>query len=86
VRRAHLALDGLRLPGVFASLGPANVRADGRLEGGGIELGPVTARWAAARLDVAGRVIGGACAPRDLDADLGNSRGAISATGVRAGA
>ena len=83
-RRAHLALDGLRLPGVLASLGPANVQADGRLEGGGIELGPVTARWAAARLDVSGRVEpGGRLGLRaDLDADLGPFARALGATGV----
>ncbi len=83
-RRAHLALDGLRLPGVLASLGPANVQADGRLEGGGIELGPVTARWAAARLDVGGRVEpGGRLGLRaDLDADLGPLARALGATGV----
>ena len=72
-RRAHLALDGLRLPGVLASLGPANMQAEGRLEGSGIELGPVTARWAAARLDVTGRVEPGSRLGlrADLDADLG---------------
>jgi autotransporter translocation and assembly factor TamB len=83
-RRAHLGLDGLRLPGVFASLGPANVQAEGRLEGGGIELGPVTARWAAARLDVTGRVEPGARLElrADLDADLGPLARALGATGV----
>ena len=83
-RRAHLALDGLRLPGVFASLGPASVQAEGRLEGGGIELGPATARWAAARLDVTGRVEpGGRLGLRaDLDADLGPFAHAMGATGV----
>ena len=83
-RRAHLALDGLRLPGVFASLGPANVQAEGRLEGDGIELGPVSARWAAARLDVTGRVEPGARLGlrADLDADLGPLARAMGATGV----
>ena len=83
-RRAHLTLDGLRLPGVLASLGPANVQAEGRLEGGGIELGPVTARWAAARLDVSGRVEpGGRLGLRaNLDADLGPFTHAMGATGV----
>ena len=83
-RLARLTLDGLRLPGVFASLGPANVQAEGRLEGGGIELGPVTARWAAARLDVAGRVEPGARLRlrADLDADLGPLARAMGATGV----
>ena len=83
-RRAHLALDGLRAPGVLASLGPASVQAEGRLEGGGIELGPVTARWAAARLDVSGRVEpGGRLGLRaDLDADLGPLARAMGATGV----
>ncbi len=81
-RRAHLGLDGLRLPGVFASLGPANVQAEGRLEGGAIELGPVTARWAAARLDVTGRVEPGARLGlrADLDADLGPFARALGAT------
>ena len=84
-RRVHLSLDGLRLPGVLASLGPANVQADGRLEGGGgIQLGPATAQWAAARLDVAGRVEpGGPLGLRaDLDADLGPLARAMGATGV----
>jgi autotransporter translocation and assembly factor TamB len=83
-RQAHLALDGLRLPGILASLGPANVQAEGRLEGGGIELGPVTARWAAARLDVTGRVEpGGRLGLRaDLDADLGPLARAMGATGI----
>lgn len=84
-RRVHLSLDGLRLPGVLASLGPASVQADGRLEGGGgIELGPATARWAAARLDVTGRVEpGGPLGLRaDLAADLGLLARALGATGV----
>ena len=83
-RRVHLALDGLRLPGALASLGPANVQAEGRLEGGGIELGPATARWAAARLDVAGRVEpGGPLGLRaDLAADLGPLARAMGATGI----
>jgi hypothetical protein len=84
-RRVHLALDGLRLPGGLASLGPASVQADGRLEGGGgIELGPATAQWAAARLDVAGRVEpGGPLGLRaDLAADLGPLARALGATGV----
>jgi autotransporter translocation and assembly factor TamB len=83
-RRARLTLDGLRLPGVIASLGPANVQAEGRLEGGGIELGPVTARWAAARLDITGRVEpGGRLGLRaNLDADLGPLARAMGATGV----
>ena len=83
-RRARLALDGLRLPGIFASLGPANVQAEGRLEGGGIELGPATARWAAARLDVTGRVEpGGRVGLRaDLDADLGSLARGMGATDV----
>ena len=83
-RRAQLTLDGLRLPGGFASLGPVNVQAEGRLEGAGSKLGPVTARWAAARLDVTGRV-----EPRgrlglraDLDADLGPLARAMGGTGV----
>lgn len=83
-RRAHLALDGLRLPGVLASLGPASVQADGRLERGGIDLGPVTARWAAARLGVSGRMEpgGGLGLRADLDADLGPIAHAMGATGV----
>ena len=83
-RRVRLALDGLRLPGTFASLGPANVQAEGRLEGGGIELGPATARWAAARLDVTGRVEpGGRLGLRaNLDADLGPIARAMGTTGV----
>jgi len=83
-RRVQLSLDGLRLPGVLASLGPANVQAHGRLEGGGIELGPATAQWAAARLDVAGRVAPGAPLGlrADLTADLGPLGRAMGATGV----
>ena len=83
-RLAHLTLDGLRLPGVFASLGPASVQADGRLDGGGIELGPVTARWAAARLDVTGRVEPGSRLGlrANLDADLGPFTQALGTTGV----
>ena len=82
-RRVHLSLDGLRLPGALASLGPADVQAEGRLdEGGGIGLGPATARWAAARLDVAGRVEpGGPLGLRaDLAADLGPLARALGAT------
>ena len=83
-RRAHLTLDGLRLPGAFASLGPGSVQADGRLDGGGIELGPVTARWAAARLDVTGRVEPGSRLGlrANLDADLGPFTQALGTTGV----
>jgi autotransporter translocation and assembly factor TamB len=83
-RRARLALDGLRLPGGFASLGPGNVQAEGRLEGGGIELGPATAQWAAARLDVRGRVApGGRLGLRaDLDGDLGPLARAMGAAGI----
>ncbi len=83
-QRAHLSLDGLRLPGAFAALGPVNVQADGRLEGGGIELGPVTARWAAARLDVTGRVEPGSrlALRADLDADLEPLTRALGMTGV----
>ena len=82
-RRVQLSLDGLRLPGVFASLGPANVQAEGRLEGGGIDLGPATAQWAAARLDVAGRVEPARLGIRaDLDADLGPLARAMGAPGV----
>jgi hypothetical protein len=83
-RRAHLALDGLRLPAALASLGPGNVQAEGRLDGSGIELGPVTARWTAARLDVTGRVEpGGRLGLRaNLDADLGPLARAMGATSV----
>jgi autotransporter translocation and assembly factor TamB len=83
-RRAHLALDGLRLPGALASLGPGNVQAEGRLDGSGIELGPVTARWTAARLDVTGRVEpGGRLGLRaNLDADLGPFTRALGTTGI----
>ena len=82
-RRVHLSLNGLRLPGALASLGPADVQAEGRLdEGGGIGLGPATARWAAARLEVAGRVEpGGPLGLRaDLAADLGPLARALGAT------
>ena len=84
-RRVHLWLNGLRLPGALASLGPADVEAEGRLdEGGGIGLGPATARWAAARLDVAGRVEpGGPLGVRaDLAADLGPLARALGATDI----
>lgn len=83
-RRAHLALDGLRLPGALASLGPGSVQAEGRLDGSGLDLGPVTARWTAARLDVTGRVEPGSRLGlrASLDADLGPLAGAMGATGV----
>ena len=83
-RAVHLSLDGLQLPGVLLYLGPASVQADARFEAGGIELGPVTARWAAARLDVAGRVEpGGYLGLRaNLAADLGPLARTMGATGV----
>ena len=61
-----------------------SVQADGRLDGSGIELGPVTARWAAARLDVTGRVEPGAAwgSSANLDADLGPFTQALGTTGV----
>jgi autotransporter translocation and assembly factor TamB len=82
--RAHLALEGLQLPGISPYLGPASVQADARFEAGGIELGPVTAQWAAARLDVAGRVApGGDLGLRaNLAADLGPLARTMGATGV----
>ena len=50
-----------------------------------IELGPATARWAAARLDVAGRVEPGVPLGlrADLDADLGPLGRAMGAMGLR---
>src|SRR5262245_3151928 len=72
-RPGALALSGRPLPGVLPPAGPGTVRADARLAGGAIELGPATARWADARLDVTGRVEGGQrlALRAELDADLG---------------
>ncbi len=58
---------------MLAPLGPGTVRAEARVTGGAIELGPATARWADARLDVTGRVEAGQrlALRADLDADLG---------------
>src|SRR5262249_31577112 len=72
-RRVALTLSDLHLPGVLAPLGLGTVRADARITGGAIEVGPAGARWADARLDVTGRVEAGqrVALHADLDADLG---------------
>src|SRR5262245_1376664 len=79
-RRVELTLDGLHLPHPLTILGPGSVRVEARLVRGGIELSPATARWADARLDVAGQLgPGHSLALRAaLDGDLGSLGRAMS--------
>ena len=82
VSSVELTLDGLHLPYALAALGPGTLRARARLVGRTVELGPATARWADAILDVAGRFEPGRSLA--LHADLDGQLGALSqATGPR---
>jgi autotransporter translocation and assembly factor TamB len=79
VRTVELTLDGLHLPYGLAALGPGALRARARLVGRTVELGPATARWADALLDVAGRFEPGQSLAlhANLDGQLGRLAQAI---------
>jgi autotransporter translocation and assembly factor TamB len=74
-RSVELTLDGVRLPHALAALGPGALRAEARIVGSGVELGPATARWADLRLDVTGQL--GAGHPLALHANLDGDLGGL---------
>jgi autotransporter translocation and assembly factor TamB len=83
-RSVELTLDGLRLPHALAALGPGALRAEARIRGSGVELGPATVRWADVRLDVTGQLgLGHPLALHaNLDGDLGELGRAMGAPHV----
>jgi autotransporter translocation and assembly factor TamB len=83
-RNVELTLGGLHLPHALAALGPGEIRVEARLVPGGIELDTATARWADARLDVAGQVGPGhsLALHAKLDGDLGGVGRAVTAAHV----
>ena len=72
-RSVELTLDGLRLPHALGALGPGALRADARILGSRVDLGPATARWADVRVDVTGQLGPGhpLALHANLDGDLG---------------